>query len=93
MKTISKTYLFTLNLLICKKLQNKFVFSKIFYSKIRTSDCFKPTFPYINIPKNLQLYFQLSVVYFALIFYTHGLDKRVKKITVNINIYRRIIML
>ena len=52
MKIVSKIHLFTLNLLFLKFLAEKFVFSKIFYSKIKTPDCFKPTFPYINIPKN-----------------------------------------
>lgn len=91
MKIVSKIYLFTLNLLFLVFFAEKFVFSKIFYSKIETADCFKPTFPYINIPKNyvfkrvflyiflpenLQLlYFKIAVVYFILIFYTYGLEK------------------
>ena len=55
-KIVSKIGNFTFKSLVFNKninfMQKNLFFSKIFYRKIRTSDCFFPYIPYIALPEN-----------------------------------------
>ena len=68
-KIVSKIGNFTFKSLVFNKninfMQKNLFFSKIFYRKIRTSDCFFPYIPYIALPENYNWYIKSFACFYV----------------------------
>lgn len=92
-KIVSKISNFTFKSLVFNEninfMQKNLFFSKIFYRKIRTSDCSFPSIPYIVLPKNyifsiFSLYRssrKLQLIYQKFCLFLHSFFRNIKRLS------------